>query len=197
MSTKDRILEEALTLFAERGYDGTGVDLIAERVGIKGPSLYKHFRSKEEIMNALIDSAEVRYDEFFGSAEHVGRIPDSKESFIRMTMKRIKFTMEDPMIKRIRTFLVQEQFRNERISDVTSRHQTDGIIKMYEKIIKEMMDAGLFREDDPEMLAVEVTAPAVIMIAKADRQPKCKRQMLKGIEKHLRHFCDTYMIDPD
>ncbi|MBE5872746.1 MAG: helix-turn-helix transcriptional regulator, partial [Lachnospiraceae bacterium] len=41
MSTKQRILNEALTLFAENGYDGTGVDLIAERVGIKGPSLYK------------------------------------------------------------------------------------------------------------------------------------------------------------
>ncbi len=44
MSTKQRILDEALTLFAEKGYDGTGVDLIAERVGIKGPSLYKHYK---------------------------------------------------------------------------------------------------------------------------------------------------------
>ena len=34
MSTKQKILDEALTLFAEKGYDGTGVDLIAERVGI-------------------------------------------------------------------------------------------------------------------------------------------------------------------
>ena len=60
MSTKQRILDEALTLFAEKGYDGTGVDLIAERVGIKGPSLYKHYKGKEEILNALIDVAEER-----------------------------------------------------------------------------------------------------------------------------------------
>ena len=58
MSTKQRILNEALTLFAENGYDGTGVDLIAERVGIKGPSLYKHYKGKEEILNAVIDAAE-------------------------------------------------------------------------------------------------------------------------------------------
>ena len=35
MSTKERILEEALTLFSEQGYDGTGIDEIAAHVGIK------------------------------------------------------------------------------------------------------------------------------------------------------------------
>ena len=51
--TKDRILDSALTLFAEKGYDGVGVDLIAENAGIKGPSLYKHFKGKEDILDAL------------------------------------------------------------------------------------------------------------------------------------------------
>ena len=58
MSTRERIIEEALTLFAENGYDGTGVERIAERVGIKAPSLYKHFKGKEDILNAIIDEAE-------------------------------------------------------------------------------------------------------------------------------------------
>lgn len=39
MTTKERILEEALALFAQNGYDGTSVDQIAKRVGIKAPSL--------------------------------------------------------------------------------------------------------------------------------------------------------------
>ncbi|MGN1137028.1 MAG: TetR/AcrR family transcriptional regulator [Oscillospiraceae bacterium] len=39
--TKDKILISALTLFAEKGYDGERVDLIAENAGIKGSSLYK------------------------------------------------------------------------------------------------------------------------------------------------------------
>ena len=56
MSTRDKILEEALTLFSENGYDGTGVEQIAERVGIKAPSLYKHFKGKEDILNALIET---------------------------------------------------------------------------------------------------------------------------------------------
>ncbi|MCR5215089.1 MAG: TetR/AcrR family transcriptional regulator, partial [Eubacterium sp.] len=85
MSTKQRILDEALTLFAENGYDGTGVNLIAERVGIKGPSLYKQYKGKEEILNALIDVAEERYEEMFGSEKNIGKIPKDWEEFIKVT----------------------------------------------------------------------------------------------------------------
>ena len=46
MTTRDKILDEALTLFAENGYDGTSVEEIAEKVGIKAPSLYNHFKGK-------------------------------------------------------------------------------------------------------------------------------------------------------
>ena len=60
MSTKEKILDAALTLFAENGYDGTSVEQIANIVGIKAPSLYKHYKGKEDILNALIDSAEER-----------------------------------------------------------------------------------------------------------------------------------------
>ena len=63
MSTKEKILDAALTLFAENGYDGTSVEQIANIVGIKAPSLYKHYKGKEDILNALIDSAEARYEE--------------------------------------------------------------------------------------------------------------------------------------
>ena len=193
MSTKQKILDEALTLFAEKGYDGTGVDLIAERVGIKGPSLYKHYKGKEEILNALIDVAEERYDEMFGSEKNIGKIPKDREEFIKVTMGRISFTMRDSMIRKIRMLLVQEQFRNERISEVTTRHQLDGIQRMFAKIIKGMMDEGIIKNDDPELLAVELTAPAVLQIAKSDRQPQCEEECMEYIEKHLQHFCRVYM----
>ena len=193
MTTKERILDEALTLFAERGYNGTGVDLIAERVGIKGPSLYKHLKSKEDILKTLIDAAEVRYDESFGSEEHIGSIPENREDFIRMAMDKIAFTIRDPMIRKIRIFLVQEQFRNERLAEITTRHQLDGIQKMYVKILEGMIQKGTIKKDDPEMLAMELTAPVALLIAKADRQPRCEKEIMGGIEKHLRHFCDVYM----
>ena len=171
MTTKERILDEALTLFAEKGYDGTSMDLIAERVGIKGPSLYKHYKGKEEILNVLIDA-----------------------EFVQVTMGKILFTMRDPMIRRIRMFLVQEQFRNDRLAEITTRHQLYGVQRMYARIIEAMMNKGLFnKKDDPEMLAVELTAPAVLLIAGADRQPQCEKEILDSMEKHIRHFCAVYM----
>lgn len=193
MSTKERILEEALTLFAENGYDGTGVDLIAERVGIKGPSLYKHYKGKEDILNALIDSAEERYEEYFGSEENIGRLPKNKEEFVKRTMERISFTMHDPMIRKIRMFLVQEQFRNERLAEVTTKHQLFGVQRMYSRIIRELMDEGLVVNDDPDLLAEELTAPAVLLVARFDRQPQHEKEILDEMEKHIRHFCDVYM----
>ncbi|MBP3295945.1 MAG: TetR/AcrR family transcriptional regulator, partial [Lachnospiraceae bacterium] len=70
MSTKEKILDAALTLFAENGYDGTSVEQIVNVVGIKAPSLYKHYKGKEDILNALIDSADERYEVMFGSEKN-------------------------------------------------------------------------------------------------------------------------------
>ena len=49
MTTKQKILNEALTLFSERGYNAVYVGDIAAAVGIKAPSLYKHYKSKKDI----------------------------------------------------------------------------------------------------------------------------------------------------
>ena len=169
------------------------MEQIANIVGIKAPSLYKHYKGKEDILNALIDSAEVRYEEMFGSENNIGKLPQSQEEFIKVTMERISFTMLDPMIRKTRMLLVQEQFRNERISEATTRHQLDGVQRMFAKIIKGMMDEGMVVEDDPKLLAAELTAPAVLQIARSDRQPQCEEECMEYIEKHLRHFCKVYM----
>lgn len=194
MTTKERILDEALTLFSENGYDGTGVEQIAERVGVRAPSLYKHFRGKEDILNALIDNAEARYEAYFGSEQHLGKLPESREAFVQATMERILFTMRDPMIRKIRKFLVQEQFRSDRLTAVTTRHQLEGVQKMYTRIIGGMMKRGLFVKDDPGLLANELTAQVVLLIAKADRQPQAEQEITEDIERHIRHFCDVYMV---
>ena len=88
MSTKEKILETALTLFAENGYNGTSMEQIAQDVGIKAPSLYKHFKGKEDILNTFIDTAENRYEENFGSDKNIGKIPNSIDEFIHETVKK-------------------------------------------------------------------------------------------------------------
>ena len=54
MTTKERIVEEALTLFSVKGYKGTSVKDIAGAVGSKDSSIYKHFTGKQEILDAQL-----------------------------------------------------------------------------------------------------------------------------------------------
>lgn len=51
--TRRRIAEGALELFTERGYHGTSIPLIARRAGIAEGTIYRHFESKEELVNAI------------------------------------------------------------------------------------------------------------------------------------------------
>jgi AcrR family transcriptional regulator len=52
-STRDRILDVALDLFTDQGFDGTSMREIAERLQLSKPAIYYHFASKEEILMAL------------------------------------------------------------------------------------------------------------------------------------------------
>ncbi len=54
-STADRILDAAEDLFAEKGYSATSLGDVADRVGIRSPSLYNHFRNKEALYQAVLD----------------------------------------------------------------------------------------------------------------------------------------------
>jgi AcrR family transcriptional regulator len=55
--TRERILEAAAELFAQRGYAGTGVDRLAERSGIAKTAIYYHFGNKEGLLAAVLDRA--------------------------------------------------------------------------------------------------------------------------------------------
>lgn len=54
-STREKILNKALDLFAENGYHGTSMREIARAVGIKGSSIYNHFSGKEDIFSELFN----------------------------------------------------------------------------------------------------------------------------------------------
>jgi AcrR family transcriptional regulator len=57
---KNEILDAAEELFTLKGFDGTSTNDILERVGIARGTLYYHFKSKEDIMDALIERINAR-----------------------------------------------------------------------------------------------------------------------------------------
>ena len=61
--TKERILAAALDMFSQNGYAGTNIRELAASLGLVKSGVYKHFKSKEEIWNSLLDSMIAYYDE--------------------------------------------------------------------------------------------------------------------------------------
>lgn len=66
---RNEILDAADELFGQKGFDGTSTNDILEKVGIARGTLYYHFKSKEDIMDALIERHSVR---LLGAAQEIG-----------------------------------------------------------------------------------------------------------------------------
>ena len=84
--TRESVLEAALTLFAERGYHGTPLRSIAERVGIRTPSLYNHIESKQELLRGIVqETTELVWSEYraavAGAADVSGRLRRAVEVY--------------------------------------------------------------------------------------------------------------------
>jgi AcrR family transcriptional regulator len=57
MSRDRAILDAAAEAFYEKGFHGVGVDELGARAGLSGPSLYRHFSGKDEILATLLNEA--------------------------------------------------------------------------------------------------------------------------------------------
>ena len=109
-------------MFAENGYKGTNLRDLAARLGFSKSALYKHYSSKEDIWNALLDRMEVYYAQRFGSTEYLPATPKSCEELFTLTMRMIDFTVNDSRIILTRKLLLTEQFHDERVCKLATKH---------------------------------------------------------------------------
>ena len=195
--TKERILAVALDLFSQNGYAGTNIRELTASLGLVKSSLYKHFESKEEIWNSLLDEMIAYYGARFGSPEHLPPVPDSLEGLVTMTMKMADFTIHDERVVKTRKLLTIEQFRDERARALATKHFLTGLKDMFTPIFAGMMDKGLLRRDDPAMLAFVYTAPISALIHLCDREPEKTNEAMAQIEAFSRHFVKVYGVTDD
>lgn len=191
MPTKERILYAALNLFAEKSYDGVGVDLIAENAGLKGPSLYRHYKGKEDIFNSMIDLVSSHYEEGFG-LQKTAELPDNLDELIEKAMRRIQFTMHDDIVRKTRRIMAMEQFHSKRMAELTTQYHLENLQQMYAGTFAGLMENGILKKDDPEYLALEFISPVSLLIHMYDRQPEREEEVLDKIRKHFDHFVKVY-----
>ena len=194
-TTKIRILDEALIMFAENGYKGTNLRDLAARLSLSKSALYKHYASKEEIWKALLDRMEAYYAERFGSENHLPDIPKSCEELFTATMGMLDFTVNDSRIILTRKLLLTEQFHDERVCKLATKHFLGGTEKIFTVIFEKMMVGGLLKNEDPKMLAFVYTAPITSLIHLCDREPHKKPEAMEQMKKFIRHFIKTYGVE--
>ncbi len=190
--TKERILATALEMFSQKGYAGTNIRELTASLGLVKSSMYRHFKSKEEIWNTLLDEMSAYYETRFGSPEHLPPVPDSLEDLVLMTLRMADLTVHDEKIAMTRKLLTIEQFRDGRARDLATKHFLTGLREMFTQLFTGMMDRGLLRRDDPAMLAFAYTAPISALIHLCDREPEKTDAAMAQIEAFCRHFIKVY-----
>ena len=191
-NAKEPLVEAARNLFSIKGYDGTSVDEIAEAAGVKGPTIYKYFRNKEELLKAVIDCAE---DEYMRGMEVARDIPDrihTGEDFKGYVLESLNFTLNNETAKKMRRLTTIEQFRNEALSKQTTRHQLTYLKDLYTSIFQKMMDRSEMIEGDASIYALQFISPITIMIQYMEREPDKKDDAFEMINKHIDVFIDLY-----
>ena len=193
--TKERILAAALEMFSQNGYAGTNIRELTASLGLVKSSMYKHFESKEDIWNTLLDEMIAYYDNHFGSPQHLPPVPDSLDDLVAMTLHMVDFTVHDERIIMTRKLLTIEQFRDQRARDLATRHFLTGLKEMFTPVFAGMMDKGLLRREDHAMLAFAYTTPISALIHLCDREPERTDEVMVQVEAFSRHFIKTYGVD--
>ena len=191
-NAKEPLIKAARDLFSVKGYDGTGVDEIAESVGIKGPTIYKYFKNKEDLLKAVIDTSEDEYIEGMGAADHLPEGINSGEELKAYVLKSLDFTLKNDTAKKMRRLIAMEQFRNATLAKQATWHQITFLRNIYTSIFKQMMERGQMVKGEADIIAIEFISPITVMLQLIDREPRKKKEALQTIEKHIDLFLERY-----
>lgn len=201
MNTKQRILDEALTLFAEHGYANVFVGQIAEAVGIKAPSLYKHYKSKQAIFEAILSEMQTRYEQQAGmlgmnggdsqmDASFFGGL--SEDALVQTGLSLFVYFLHDDYVRRFRKMLTVEQFHDPELGKLYMAQYVDGPLSYQGAMFGLLTSAGLLKGEEPSVMALQFYAPIYLCLTICDGDESREEQALEMIEKHIRIFSQMY-----
>lgn len=197
MKTKEKILNAALDLFSARGYEDTSVAEIAEAVGIKAPSLYNHYRSKQEIFAAILRKIEEQYRQQASMLQLDGNLPEldaaryqgiSEEALFSMVLPIFRFFLQDPYASKCRKMMSLEQYRITEAADLYKKQYYDAPIAYQTELFRRLIQAGMFRDSDPETMALQFYAPIFMLLQLCDVDPRKIPEAEEMLRRHIIAF---------
>jgi len=210
MGTKERILETALRLFSERGFEAVSVRDIAFEIGVKESALYRHFSSKQAVFDQLVEDYLAKSATFMGgihaqptgdlaylahSAEIYKQLTD--EDFLRIGGSVFTDFLMQPDVLRFWRMVSIERLRNRSLAEMWKNHLFDEPIAYQTGLFGLLIQLGAVREVDPELLALEFFSPLLLLYLHAlpFELDSDEFEYLMGFaQKHMQHFRDTYAL---
>ncbi|HMK45424.1 MAG TPA: TetR/AcrR family transcriptional regulator [Methanocella sp.] len=160
-TTRERILDAALDLFAEKGFDAVSLREIAEVAGVRKATLYYYFTTKDEILEKIFEYSGERWlnsqarkwpqgGEFEEIITSLGL-----EGF--MTMAEGVFTgwVEDPRVEKMMRIVFVELYHNDQVRKGLREMLDDGGYAFFEAGFATMAKHKLIKPYDPKVLALE------------------------------------------
>jgi AcrR family transcriptional regulator len=159
-STKDRIEEVALELFARKGYRSVSIRDIGKLVGIKESSVYYHFKNKQAIMDSLLDKIDQLIEKMtanfnleFAKAEDV-----SETAMCEVAVCLLTGYLLNPYVYQMLTFLTMEQMSDQKAYETYQRLVFELPLAHQKMVFAEMIKRGIIKQNDPSVLAQEYYA---------------------------------------
>lgn len=201
MNTKKKILDEALTLFAEKGYANVFVAEIADAVGIKAPSLYKHYKSKQDIFNAILEEMKQNYETQSAMLHLDGNNASADAAFfsglpedqlVKTGMGLFLYFLHDDCVRKFRKMLTVEQFRNAELASLFTKQYADDPLSYQSAMFALLSANGVLKAENPDVMALQFYAPLFMLLTVCDRQPEREAELIPLAEQHIRQFSRLY-----
>lgn len=190
MGTKDKILSAGLKLFSEYGYSDVCMKEIAKEAGIKAPSIYKHFKSKQELFDTILDNSVIRLDEKIHHAEDYQVDLGYKVGLDieRLAIDIFNYLINDYYVSRVRKMISIEMYRNPQIMN----YYVDSFIEKPRKRQEEIIEFyGLADCGELEVLSTIFYSPILLAVKLYDSNSANEEELkdlLKESYKRLQYL---------
>lgn len=192
-STRERTLAAALELFGRKGYDGVSLGDIAQAVGIKAPSLYKHFESKEALFAAVTPAVSGHYHTLWAEVDAAQRQLERDIHVLgSFSAERLESETLAWVNRELDVGCNHRAFANQCPQGV--RWLWDEPLALYEGFFARLIEAQSMRRGDAHVMAVEYLAPIVHLMALADRDESRQRAVTEEVRKHVRQFHRVFAV---
>ena len=194
MTTKEKILKQALILFSEHGYEGVSVAMIAERCSIKAPSLYKHFKSKKEIFEEVYNHSCKKLDAVISqiALKESEEKNISEEILFQKQKEIVNLLIHDDEIKRLRCLM--KLSNDSQIKAMYSKRFFDQIINYHATIFSSLIEKEIMINESPSALALLYDSPIIVAIDELDRHPEREEELLMRLYEHCKLFIKLVTI---